>query len=359
MEINVVDARGIFTKKLIEVYRERTAPPSFFRSFFRTVESDTKEISIEVQRGTEKVAVDVERGTNGNRNKFSKSSEKIFVPPYYHEYFNATELDFYDRLFTQNGTVDEVTFGNWLETVIEKLAMLQDKIERAYELQCSQVFQTGVVQLNAGTNIDFKRKAGSLVDKGAGNYWDQTTVNPIDDLEEACTFIRTKGKSGGSNYNAIMGSKALNEFLNNTNIKERADIRRIALDEIVEPQRNSVGGVLHGWVSAGSYKVYLWTYPEFYDEAGTGGAEGLSYIDERNVIVLPERTRFTLGYAAVPMLLGVNRNEGVGVQGKRGAYLVEEHIDPRRKTHEFTIESAGVAIPVAVDTIYTLTAASA
>ena len=148
--ISSVQARALFTIKLIAVYKERTVPTSFLRSFFKTKESDTKQLSIEVQRGTEMIAVDVERGTQGQLNKFSRSTEKIFVPPYYREYFDATDLDFYDRLFTQNGTIDVITFSQWLGTVVEKIAMLQDKIERAYELQCSQVFETGIVTLKNG-----------------------------------------------------------------------------------------------------------------------------------------------------------------------------------------------------------------
>ncbi len=349
--ISTVDARGIFTKKLIDVYKERTMTTAFFRSFFMTKESDTKQISIEVQRGTELIAVDVERGTEGNRNSFSKSTEKIFVPPYYNEYFDATELDFYDRLFTENGTVDATTFGQWLSTVVEKLALLQDKIERAYELQASQVLHTGIVTLTNGDNIDFKRKAASLVDKGAGNYWITGTVSPYTDLEAACTFCRTKGKTGGTIFNAVFGADALTDFLNNTIVKARADIRRIALDSIRMPQRNAFGGVLHGEVSAGPYSVRIWTYPEYYD---TKTAQNLPYMDPKKVIVIPENPRFVLGFAAVPQLLGDKANVGAGIASKRGAFLVSEHLDQRNTAHIIDMKSAGVAIPVAVDQLYTV-----
>lgn len=348
--ISTQDARGVFTKALIAVYKERTAPTSFLRSFFMTKESDTKQISIEVQRGTEKIAVDVERGTEGNRNQFSKSTEKIFVPPYYHEYFDGTELDFYDRLFTQNGTVDAITFSQWVDVVVEKLAMLQDKIERAYELQCAQVFETGIVTLNSGDNIDFKRKAGSLVDVGGAEYFSNATSNPYATLEAAGTFIRTKGKSAGNIFNVILGSVAMSDFLDNPQVKERADIRNISMDVLRTPQKNAVGGVLHGEVSAGAYVFRLWTYPEFYD---TEAASNNSYINDKKIIVLPESPKFVLGFAAVPQLLGSKADVGAGVSAKRGAYLVGEFLDERNTSHVIDIKSAGVAIPVAVDQIYT------
>lgn len=348
--ISTQDARGVFTKALIAVYKERTAPTSFLRSFFMTKESDTKQISIEVQRGTEKIAVDVERGTEGNRNQFSKSTEKIFVPPYYHEYFDGTELDFYDRLFTQNGTVDAITFSQWVDVVVEKLAMLQDKIERAYELQCAQVFETGIVTLNSGDNIDFKRKAGSLVDVGGAEYFSNATSNPYATLEASGTFIRTKGKSAGNIFNVILGSVAMSDFLDNPQVKERADIRNISMDVLRTPQKNAVGGVLHGEVSAGAYVFRLWTYPEFYD---TEAASNNSYINDKKIIVLPESPKFVLGFAAVPQLLGSKADVGAGVSAKRGAYLVGEFLDERNTSHVIDIKSAGVAIPVAVDQIYT------
>lgn len=337
------DARALFTKMLVDVYKERTAPTSFLRSFFTVKEEVTKELSIEVQRGTEKIAVDVERGTEGNRNKFSRSTEKIFVPPYYREYFDATELSLYDRLFGST-EIDDGIFTAFLEQVAEKLRLLQDKIERAYEVQCSQVLETGIVTLNAGINIDFKRKAASLVDN-SGSPWTTGTNSPYDDLEEGGNFLRQTGKISGGVINAIMGSSAFSAFLNNTIVKDRADVRNFFLDMVRGPQRNSVGAALHGEVSAGSYNFRIWTYPEFYDNSS-----GVStpYINAKKVILLPEAPRFVLGFAAVPQLATVNG----GV--KKGAYIVGDYIDERNHKHIFDIRSAGVAIPVAVDQIYTM-----
>jgi hypothetical protein len=350
MNINTVDARALFTKKLIAVYKERTTPTAFLRSFFTVTESNTKQISIEVQRGTEKIAVDVERGTEGRRNTFSKSTEKLFVPPYYREYFDATDLDFYDRLFTQGGTIDEVTFSQWLTTVADKLVMLQEKIERSYELQCAQVLTSGIVQLKNGTNINFNRKAASLVDLGAGNYWSTGTVNPYTTLETGATFLRTKGKSGGSILNVILGGAALTAFMNNPFVKERADIRRISLDNIRQPQKEASGGVLHGEVSAGAYTFRLWTYPEFYD---TDVAVNVPYLDDTKIIILPEAPKFVLAFAAVPQLMGKTADVGAGLAGQKGAYLVGEYLDQRAAAHVIDVKSAGVAIPVSVDTVYT------
>lgn len=348
--ISTQEARGLFTKKLIAVYLERTAPTSFLRSFFRNVESNTKQISIEVRRGTEKIAVDVERGTEGNRNQFSRSSEKIFVPPYYREYFDATDLDFYERLFVQDGTVDVVTFSQWLSDIVEKIGMLQDKIERTYELKVSEVFETGIVTLNSGTNIDFKRKAASLVPNSGGNTWATGTVSPYDSLKAGAKFIRTKGKSASKMFDVLMGDTAHTDFLENDIVLARADIRNFSLDALDTPQANAVGGVLHGVVSAGSYRFRLWTYPEFFDTETEVNKE---FLNPKKIVILPQNPNFVMAFAAVPQLLGKKPNVGAGLATSRGAFMIGEYLDERNSAHIIDIKSAGVPVPVAVDQIYT------
>src|SRR5437016_1331533 len=97
--IQVSDAQGLFTSRLIAVYRERPKVMNFLRSFFPSEIGTSLEVSIQVQRGKEKVAVDVMRGDDGNRNQWTRSTEKMFIPPYFREKFDATKLQLYDRLY--------------------------------------------------------------------------------------------------------------------------------------------------------------------------------------------------------------------------------------------------------------------
>ena len=156
------DARNLFTKQLVATFSDRVKPKTFFRSFFKEVEANTKNISIEVERDNQSVAVDVIRGTEGNRNTWDKSTEKIFTPPYYNEFFDATELDCYEELYVSD-KVSSLSFGKFLSTAQGKMEGIFDKIDRAYELQASQALTDGIVQLKHGTNIDFKRKAASII----------------------------------------------------------------------------------------------------------------------------------------------------------------------------------------------------
>lgn len=343
MKISTTDARALYTKALIAAYRERVSPMSFLRSFFKTKEESTFELSIEVERGFEKVAVDVIRGTEGNRNDFGKSVEKIFVPPYFREFFDATQLSLYERLFASS-EINAQMLSAVVNQVADKMKLITDKIERAYELQCSQVLETGIVQLKGGTNIDFKRKALSLVDQ-SGTPWTTGTNSPYATLELAAKFVREKGKSQGGTLNAILGEEALNAFLLNDIVKGRADIRNFNLDMLNTPQKNAVGGTLHGIVSAGSYNIRLWSYTEVYDNAG-----GVStpYVNPKKVIVLPDNPNFILGFAAVPQLLDEENPTPI-----KGQFVYGDYKDKRAATHEYDVKSAGVAIPVAVDQMWT------
>jgi len=343
--LSTTDARPLFTKELVARFSDRVKPKAFLRSFFKETESASKSISIEVERDAQSVAVDVVRGTEGNRNTWDKSTEKIFVPPYYNEYFDATQLDCYEDLFV-SGSIAPVNFGKFLEAAISKMEGLFDKVDRAYELQASQVLLSGIVTLKNGINIDFKRKAASLVAYNAAHDFSITTVDPNTKLLEGCTFLKEVGKSEGAVINAIFGSAALSAYLSNPKVQSRALAVQYGLDAIVPAQRNALGQSFHGEISVGSYRVRIWSYPETYKHPVTGTTT--SYMDSKKVVMVPEMTANVLSYAAVPQLV----EAGVGV--KKGKFLTYEFRDERTTSHIMGVKSAGVAIPVGVDQIYTV-----
>ncbi len=353
-EIASTDARALFTKTLIDVYQQRVRPTSFLRSFFPATTSPTKEVSIEVERQGEFVAVDVYRGTEGNRNTWSLSTEKIFVPPLYREYFDATQLDLYDRVLGSQGNAQIPLFTALMNKVSDRLSTLQDKIERAFEIQCAQVLQTGIVSVTSGTNIDFKRKAASIVDLGVsgnGGYFATNNTKVFDQFKTACDFLRTVGKSGDVVFNAICGDTALADLLANNIFTARQNLFNMALDTVAAPQRSATGAAYHGTITAGGYKVQLWSYPQSYDTLVGGVLTSNKYIDPKLVTVIPTNPRFKLAHAAVPKLIGEP-----GQMPTQGEYVIGEFLDTRNAVHDFDIQSAGVAIPVAVDQIYTMKA---
>jgi len=344
--IAAADAQGLYTKKLVATYAQLPMPTMFMQSFFRVEESTTKELSIEVQRAGEPIAVDVIRGTDGNRNQWEKSTEKIFVPPFFKEWFDMTELQLYDRLFGATEITDAM-FAQLINESARKVTALRNKIIRRIELNCAQVFDSGIVQLDQGININYRRKAASLVDPGAGQYF-ADNIDPFALFANGCKFIRTVGLTNADTFDAIMGEQALSDLLKNTQFQTRQNLFNMALDQVTGPRRNAVGANLNGIITAGSYKVRLWTYPQFYKNSA-----GVStpYWDTKKVALLPSETPdFVLGYAAVPQLLKP------GQPVTTGQFIIREFTNEENAVHKVFVESAPLPIPVAVDQIYTFKA---
>lgn len=351
--IPIQDARNVFTKRLITKWNElmEIMPTAFLRSFFTMTTSDTKEVSIEVRRGTEKIAVDVLRGTDGNRNAISRHSERIYVPPFYNENIDATELDRYDLLFGQDiASVSPRTVQSVIASALEKLQVLKKKIERAYELQAAQVFTDGIVTLNAGVDIDFKRKAGSQIVRPVGEYWTVSTQDPRLHLAADCKWLRQNGHCTDGEFHAIMGEDAATAFISNPFI-DNDKIKTLPLVELKMPQMGGEGGVYHGFVAAGSYRVHIWTYPQYYDNAS-----GVStpYIAADQYILLPKNSgKYVMAHASVPLLVRDIRNAEYPeiIKQVESEYIINNYIDAPKKKHVFEIMSAGLAVPVSVDRI--------
>lgn len=354
MAISAADIRGLFTKTLVDVYQERIKPTDFLQSFFPLDIVPTKTFSIEVERTGEKVAIDTVRGTEGNRNTFSRSTEKIYEPPFFREYLDYTELDLYDRVLGSQGNANAPLFLALANQGADRLGMIIDKIKRAKEIQCAQVLRSGIVTMRYGVtgSIDYKRKATSIVDVGADYF--ATNSDPFAVFEKGGNFLRQIGRQGDGTYNAILGTDALRDLLANTKFTTRQNLFNMALDAVVAPAgtRNGAGATFHGTITCGTYKVQLWAYPQFYDlDNGDGTFTSTPYWDPKYVVMVPSKPRFKMVHCAVPMLIGQP-----GQLPQQGEYVLQEFLDERLAKHILDTQSAPVAVPTAVDTIYTFKA---
>lgn len=346
MAIPVQNAASLYTKKLIDFFYDKPMVTSFLRSFFPTETSMTEQVSIVVKRGTEKIAVDVKRYSDGNRNTFDRSTEKIIRPPLYHEWLSCNEHELYKVCIEAIAEGKTTYFRELVNKQAEDLMAMKDKIERSIELQCAQIFDNGVVQLQNYTDIDFRRKPQSIVAYNAANDFSIATVDPAAVLKEGCNFLRTVGKVQGGRITAIMGEDAMEALINNPIVQKRGDVRDYDLMKLNAPQRDSLGYAYHGVFSAGSYNIDLYTYPEFYD---TETQEHIPYVDPKKVILTVAQPRFKLAFAAVPQLIN---NDGTIPQ--RGEYLMIEDFNVPQGYHRVHLKTAPIAVPTAVDQIYTV-----
>lgn len=350
--IPAIDARPVFTKSVVAKYEDDVMPLAFGRSFFTEVESNTLEISAEIRRMKEVAAEDVTPGTQGNRNEFKNSTEKLWIPPQYREYSDFTQFDIYKKLFGSSDTpIDVGSMRDAADEMAFRLTEKRNKIERSIEKQCWQVLDTGIVEFTKAPNIDFNRKAASKVVQTGADLWTNSNSNPIAQMTEACNIIRNMGKSRGGTFNALIGESAFGAFLIHPTVEKVVNFRRAELIELRMPQQMQVGGTFHGQIAAGPYRVNIWTYQEQYeDKAGTKSR----YLPTNKMIMLPEVTNNIVGYGALPMVVDMPGPEfGQTIRQTQGRFFVGQYVDLKGRAEYFDISSAPLAIPIAIDQIYT------
>jgi len=349
--------RASLTQALVAQFLDQAKVKTGFGAFFPAKTTQAKQISIEVERHGKPIAVDVQRCTDPIRNVFSKSTEKIFVPPYFHESFDFTLCQSYDVTFGR-GVVPQGSFTQSIfQEANKELLAIQNKIKRAVLLQQAQVLINGIVTLKNGDNIDYKRKAGSMVTKSvAAEKWTApTTSDPVKDLKAAGEFLRGTGNSGASELNAIMGSQAFENFMASSKVLALGDIRNVNRVAIDMPMMDNVSGLtLQAKVGAGDFIVYVWTYNETYENAS--GVE-TRYLDTNTVVVLPTDFVGNTVYAGLPAVMG-DAISGQYIANVEAEFLVYDVIDQKKRAWEYIVDSAPLVVPVSVDRIYTLVTTS-
>lgn len=341
-------ARRLFKQETVAFFSDRRPVQGFFRSFFKQIETNSRFISIEVERENESVAVDVLRSTGGNRNSWDRKTQKTYDPAAYDEYFDATELDCYEDLFgtDANGNISSINFGKFLEQANSKMEGLFNKIDRAYEIQAMQALVDGIVVLKNGDNIDYKRKAASIVAYNAAWNWALTTVDPNDKIKEGCDFINDTGKVTSNVFNVIMAGDVYQAYINNAKVQARNLGVQWGMDALVPAQKDAEGKVYHGMISVDNYNLRIWTANGSYKHPDTGVQT--RYMPAKKILILPELTNNVLTYGLVPQLA----KDGVPI--KKGKFVTYEYPDERNATHEMGVKSCGLAVPVAIDQAYTV-----
>lgn len=353
MAISLVQHRAAFSQALIAVFSDDKAPLMGLSAFFPTVTSRAKYLSIQVERHRQLMAVDVQRCTDPHRNIFSKSTEKIFEPPFFSESFDFTSCQGYDITFGANQAPNGATVDMMMDESTRYMLSLKYKIQRAIEKQRADVLQTGIVTIVNGDSIDYRRQASSMVTKTSTEQWNEpTTANPMGDLETGAKFLREQGLSVGSAINVVMGSSALTNFLANDKVRAAAaifnQIRRI---DIGMPQFDGVTGfVFQGKIGSGDYMFNIWTYNDFYE---LSNGTKTTYIAPNNVIMVPDDFVGKTAYAGIPTYF--EEGGAKSIRPVEAEFLVYDLVDQVKMSWDFLVKSAPLVIPISVDKLYTIT----
>lgn len=342
--IQTTDAQGLFTKAVTAAYKERISPKGGMRAIFTEKVVPTLEVSIAVQRTKEKIAKEVPRGTDGNRNEFSRTSEKIFLPLYFREWFDLTKLQLYNALFSSQ-SIDSAIFAAFVDDVTHHIMICQEKIERSIEKMGADVLTTGkVYDKDGNVYIDYGRKAESFTDAGAGNYFANAGIDPFKQLKDDCDFLRKVGKAEGGVFNAWCGETAINDLIANDVFQKRQNLFHMSLDQVQGPVRDAVGTVFHGIITCGPYKVQLWSYPDYYENAA---GSMTSYLDAKKITLTPLAPKFQTVYGAVPQLLEPGQTPQIG------KFIFGDYVEKRSKSRVMDVESCPLCVPIAVDQMVT------
>lgn len=352
--ISLQEHSKALSSKVIGKFQEDIPVRSGFAGFFPSVKTATLLVDVEVQRDSDTIAVDVQRFTEGNKNKYSKSTEHKYMPPFYEEDYDFATDDVYMNTVALGVTDQQAVNQAIAENSIKGVRGNKKKIDRAIVKQHADVLQTGVVTMKNGDSIDFRRKAASMKDVGAAQYWDVDGSDPVAALRGGMKFLREEGNSSSSTVNVVMRGDAMNSFLNNDKVGKFIEARRMNRIDIVQPQfDNATGMTFHGQVSAGDFMVNLWTYEEKYtNEAG----ETIYYLDRENVIMLPGDFQGKTVFGGLPYLressVGGVATKMPGV--KKADFMLRSYSDEKTLSSGLKLSSAPLAVPFTIDKIATL-----
>lgn len=349
MEISVTDALALFTNEIIAKFSDHRKPLSFGRAHFTEVETSSKLASLMAQRGLNAIATDVARGSRGNLNVFDKSTQNLFLPPFFNEMINLVELSSYDALYVE-GVNAKITWGRFLDEVTERVSWCMDKIDRRYELQAWQALETGIVVLNNGQNIDYGRQAGSKVNPGAGFYWTESTIDPYTSFERGAEWLNDTGKMQGNTINIIFGSAAWAAYVKNAKVIARNQTFHNNLEVLANRALvDSVGKIFKGATTEGAFNYQYWLYKDFYEiDNGDGNATTkVPFMNPKKIIMQPDITNHVLTYCAVPQKIQP------GMAPKKGKFLMYTAEDQFRDAEFAGVKSAGLPVLGAIDQVYT------
>lgn len=359
MAIAIQDHSAKLTSKIVGKFEEMIPVRTGFAGWFPEETTPTLEVDVEVQRDNDLIAVDVVRFTEGNKNKSSRVSEHKYIPPYFKEDYDFQRDQVYMNTIALGVGMENVQVNRVLAmNAIKQVTKNRDKVIRAIRKQQADVLQTGIVALENGDNIDYRRKATSMVNVDtAGDYWSvSASATPITDIRKGMDFLRNVGNSGGSAVNVIMRSAALEAFLATTQVKEQGPnvIQQIQRININMPQFDGVSGfAFHGQIAAGDFNVNLWTYNEKYTDAN--GATQY-YLAENKVVMIPDDFQGKTVFGGLPTM---NRTSINGVSTAvpgivEANYLIRNYSDEKTMSSTIELTSAPLVVPFTIDKIYTM-----
>jgi hypothetical protein len=292
------------TRRMIAAYYQEAEPTAFISGMFSSRPEDfhsSEEVEFDIVRCEEDVSIVVQDLSVGYRsNSADVSTNKSIKPPIHKEKIALNAHDLIKRT-PGNNPFENVDFRRSLiMRMFDGMRKVERKIKRSIELQASQVMQTATVTLvdSSGTalyTVDYAGKATHF--PTAGVSWATATLEQkLNDIKSLCNVIRSDGLRKPDML--LVGEDVLDNLFETTGFYERFDARRADRGTIVSQRSVGEGGIYHGTLEVGNYKLDLFTYDGRYKHPQTGVST--QFVEPGNVIVRASTGVMTASFGDIP-----------------------------------------------------------
>ena len=347
------------TKVMLAAYEQDAEPTMFLSGMFQSPRRNfhnSEEVEIDIVRSEEDISIAIQDLSTGARlNSEDIYTNKGFKPPIHKEAGPINAHTLIKRMPGQDPFAAVDFQANAISRGIILGRKLQRKILRAIEQQSSQVMTTGTVTLidSAGASvytIDYKPKATHF--PTAGIAWSSATSTKLADIASLANVIRGDGLANPDML--IMGAGSYELFIQDQDVLDRMDNRRIAGNGIVPLELMGNGGIFRGVIEIENYRYDIWTYDGRYKHPQTGVST--KYIPDDKVVVRASSGRMDATFGGIPRIAGPDpRVPGallsrVSVPGQMLDLQMNGWITPDGETMMVQAGTRPLMIPTAIDT---------
>lgn len=355
---------GTTTIRMLAAYFQEGGVSSYFAGMFKLRPEgihSSEEVEIDIVRSEEDVSIVIHDMSTGYRmNSADLYTNKGFKPPVHKEAVPINASSLIKRQPGENPFQSPDFRANLVLKMFTAMRKVQRKIQRAIELQASQVLQTGVVSLtdSAGNvlyTLDYKPKSSHF--PTAGVSWATATMaQKIADLIGLCDKIRSDGLVSPDEI--TFGATAWENFIQTPGFMDiRFNSQRANLGSITPQERRGGGGIYRGTIEIGNYVLDVFTYDGRYKHPQTGVST--AFLHPGKIIVRAASGRLDATFGAIPnigQLLGVGNSLLPELPGRMSS--VEQGMDLFTNVWMSTdgetlfggVGSRPLMIPVAIDT---------
>jgi len=292
---------------MLAAYEQDRDPTMFLSGMFQSPRRNfhnSEEVEIDIVRSEEDISIAIQDLSTGARlNSEDLYTNKGFKPPIHKEAGPINAHNLIKRMPGEDPFMAVDFQANAVTRGVRLGRSLQRKILRAIEYQSAQVLTTGTVTLIDDTGaavytIDYAPKATHFPTSAVA--WDNANSTKLADLQSLADAIRADGLADPDMI--IMGEGSWNLFLQDADVIEKLDTRRMAGTQITAAAMMGNGGIFRGTLELGNYKYDLYTYGGRYKHPSTGVST--KYIPDDKVIMRASTGRLDATFGGIPRLTG-------------------------------------------------------